>query len=174
MENVVPCGSYARERTQIEPPCFSMICLQTHRPRPFPVEALVVKNGSNIRGDVAALIPWPLSAIVIRTRELPSKGFRDEEARSVTLPPSPSASRLLSIKFEITCRSSPKIAVICRRSSHCFSTMTCVDTIFACSRSMTEFSKVTTGKVVCTENSRSVSYTHLRAHETGRNLVCRL
>ena len=24
------------------------------------------------------------------------------------------------------------------------------------------------------ENKKAVSYTHLRAHETGRNLVCRL
>ena len=27
---------------------------------------------------------------------------------------------------------------------------------------------------LCTVGSVSVSYTHLRAHETGRNLVCRL
>src|SRR5665213_571278 len=73
MENVVPCGSLVRERTQMEPSCFSMICLQTQRPRPFPVDPLVVKNGSNILGNTAALIPWPLSAIVIRMRELPSR-----------------------------------------------------------------------------------------------------
>ncbi len=86
MEKVVPCGSRVRDRTIMEPPCFSMICLQTQRPRPFPVEPLVVKNGSNIVGSATGLIPWPLSAIVIRVRELPSKGFRDLEARSVTLP----------------------------------------------------------------------------------------
>ena len=27
---------------------------------------------------------------------------------------------------------------------------------------------------VCIRVSKAVSYTHLRAHETGRNLVCRL
>ncbi len=55
MENVVPSGPRVRERTQMEPPCFSIICLVTHRPSPFPVESLVVKNGSNIFGSAAAL-----------------------------------------------------------------------------------------------------------------------
>ncbi len=75
MENVVPGGLHVRERARIEPPCFSIICLQTHRPRPFPVEPFVVKNGSNTLGSTAALTPWPLSAIVIRMRKLPSRGF---------------------------------------------------------------------------------------------------
>lgn len=88
MENVVPCGSQVRERTQMDPPCFSMICLLTQRPRPFPVEPLVVKNGSNILDSASALMPWPLSATVIRIRELPSSGLRDLEARNVTLPSS--------------------------------------------------------------------------------------
>ena len=30
------------------------------------------------------------------------------------------------------------------------------------------------GGVVATNDVSAVSYTHLRAHETGRNLVCRL
>jgi len=97
----------------MEPPWFWTICLQTHRPKPFPIEPLVVKNGSKILGSAATLIPWPLSAIVIRIRELPFEGSRDVEARSVTLPPSPSASMLFNMRFEITCHSSPKFAVMC-------------------------------------------------------------
>jgi hypothetical protein len=57
MENVVPFGSQVRERAQIKPPCFSTICLQTQRPSPFPVDPFVVKNGSNILGNAAALTP---------------------------------------------------------------------------------------------------------------------
>ena len=144
IENVVPCGTDVRDRTEMEPWCFSTICLQTHRPNPLPVEPFVVKNGSNIFGRAIALIPLPLSAIVMRMRGLPSDGFRDLEARNVILPPAPRASKLLSIRFEITWRSSPKIAVIWSKSSHCFSTTTCVETLFACSKSITELSKVAT------------------------------
>ena len=33
---------------------------------------------------------------------------------------------------------------------------------------------VSKGQVLFTDKKNPVSYTHLRAHETGRNLVCRL
>ncbi len=52
--------------TFMTPPCSRTISRTVAKPRPFP-EARVVKNGSNIRANVAWSMPWPESVTTMHT-----------------------------------------------------------------------------------------------------------
>ena len=58
---------------RIQPSCFWIMPLVTHNPRPVPLSALVVTNGSNTFGFASAGMPAPLSANITRT---PRRGAR--------------------------------------------------------------------------------------------------
>jgi hypothetical protein len=153
-ENVVPLRAPSRfDRTRMEPPFLSTSCLHTHRPRPVPTIPFVVKKGSKISFIVAAPMPCPESATVIRTRRLPSLGSTEAEARRTTLLSRATACRLFRSRFAKTCRSSPKTPIACSSSSHCCSTVAPLDLIFACSRATTEVIKAVTELLVAAEDS---------------------
>src|ERR1035437_346858 len=118
------------------PPCFSMICLLTHRPRPVPVPSLVVKRGSNMREAVSGLIPLPLSDTEILIRGLPVLTQVDFDTRSVITPSPFTASMLLSTKFENTWRSSPATPDVSNSSLYCFTIRTALDFIFPLNRTI--------------------------------------
>src|SRR6516164_2647158 len=74
-ENIVPClfGDWL-VRTRSVPPCLAMMPRVTHNPRPLPLCALVVKNGSKMHSSVWDVMPQPLSQI--ETHKSPGLVFR--------------------------------------------------------------------------------------------------
>ena len=109
---LLECDVPDRERTRIDPPCFSIICLLTHSPRPEPVASLVVKSGSKMRGIVAGSMPLPSSATVTLIRGRLVLTQVDFVTRSLMVPLFSMASRLLTKRLEKTCRSSPATATM--------------------------------------------------------------
>ena len=49
---------------------------EIQRPRPVPLRSLVVKKGSKMRARTAGVMPWPVSAMVMRTPRTPGGGCR--------------------------------------------------------------------------------------------------